>query len=305
MYNIIELLKKIPHDTPYHKESIGDHIEMCTKNSPTHLKKVAFLHDLGKPYVKEGGEYIGHEGVSLWLAAPYNPSLTDLLVVKYHMQAHKDWRPLQKRVSYEEAKLIMEFVSIDSRSRISDKQASSDMPPFPPKSQWRDKRPRPNPDKPPVYIMMGLPGVGKSTYIKEHLPAMPIVSRDDIIEQVGQGDSYNEKYRNCVDSGLMKVVDEMFRDEIRKLAKTPIPFIIDTTCASKKMQNYLIATLNHNHHVQFVWLLDTIEHIHERNRKREGKQVPYEALLHKAKIFSIPPTSFEIQIINLYKEAML
>lgn len=44
-----------------------------------------------------------------------------------------------------------------------------------------------------VYITVGLAGSGKSTYIKNHLPNLPVVSRDKIRADLGYTQSENHK----------------------------------------------------------------------------------------------------------------
>jgi len=44
-----------------------------------------------------------------------------------------------------------------------------------------------------VYFMVGLPGSGKSTYIKNNLPSLPIVSRDIIRAELGFTKSVDQK----------------------------------------------------------------------------------------------------------------
>jgi len=53
-----------------------------------------------------------------------------------------------------------------------------------------------------VYMMCGLPGAGKSTYVKEHYPNLPVVSRDIARAALGFTKSADEKVildRGCED----------------------------------------------------------------------------------------------------------
>ena len=83
-YKDFSVLKNIPHDSKYHSETIGDHMETAVKimekyTADNCLLAAAWLHDIGKPYVKsfldnKGNEtkyarYYCHEHVGsyLWL----------------------------------------------------------------------------------------------------------------------------------------------------------------------------------------------------------------------------------------------
>ena len=45
-----------------------------------------------------------------------------------------------------------------------------------------------------VYILCGMPGAGKSTFCKKHLPQCKVVSRDIIRTELGYTSSVDEKY---------------------------------------------------------------------------------------------------------------
>ena len=45
-----------------------------------------------------------------------------------------------------------------------------------------------------VYILCGMPGAGKSTFCKNHLPQCKVVSRDIIRTELGYTSSVDEKY---------------------------------------------------------------------------------------------------------------
>lgn len=88
------VMNYVPHDTPYHLESVNEHINMCidAAHGPN-MKLIALFHDLGKGIVKDGGRFIGHENVgahymynALWHANSPNFDLAE--VVFQHMNAH-------------------------------------------------------------------------------------------------------------------------------------------------------------------------------------------------------------------------
>lgn len=123
------MLNYQPHDTPYHLESINEHIDMTIENSETpNMKLVALFHDLGKGICKENGTYYGHENVSanymlnlLWYA---NITTYDLVeMVFQHMNAHQEGGLGRRVISRNQidihlAEAIRRFAEIDSKSRV-------------------------------------------------------------------------------------------------------------------------------------------------------------------------------------------
>src|SRR6056297_2322981 len=75
--NEFHSLMKIKHDSPYHDESVYEHIEMCLstskylflsefidENEYNLLNELCIWHDIGKPFVKVDGRFILHEVIS-------------------------------------------------------------------------------------------------------------------------------------------------------------------------------------------------------------------------------------------------
>lgn len=102
-----ENLMNFPHDTPYHKLTVGEHMKktyevMQLLTSDKVLLKAAELHDIGKPFCKEIMEeegrarYYNHANVGSYEAmfyakcAKFNKEETYQLVnlIQFHMRAH-------------------------------------------------------------------------------------------------------------------------------------------------------------------------------------------------------------------------
>lgn len=88
-------------------------------------------------------------------------------------------------------------------------------------------------EKPTAYIMIGVPGSGKSTWIKENLPDVSVVSRDIIRAEMGLcemgdkivGDRFQEqevtekeyqKMQELCDSGTSFAIDDINTGKYRK-----------------------------------------------------------------------------------------
>ena len=104
-----ENLLEFPHDTPYHKLTVGEHMQKTYKiaqilTSDKVLLKAAELHDIGKPFCKEFCEeeeekyahYYDHANVGSYEAmfyakcAKFNKEETYQLInlIQFHMRAH-------------------------------------------------------------------------------------------------------------------------------------------------------------------------------------------------------------------------
>lgn len=73
------------HDTPFHLETIDEHIDLCIDKAKTKgMKTIAAFHDLGKGVAKDGGKYIGHENLSsmYYLNALWSSGKLDAVVPK-------------------------------------------------------------------------------------------------------------------------------------------------------------------------------------------------------------------------------
>lgn len=83
----------------------------------------------------------------------------------------------------------------------------------------------------PVYIMVGIPGSGKSTWIKNNLGNINIVSRDIIRAELGFTTDENEKV--VLDKKDEALVTKVEYDYIRKYCAKNVPFVIDDTNTGK------------------------------------------------------------------------
>lgn len=76
-----------------------------------------------------------------------------------------------------------------------------------------------------VYIMCGIPGSGKSTYIKDKLGDIEVISRDIIRHELGYSSSVDEKIIGSREQE--KRVTEVANERMIKLCEDNVDFVID------------------------------------------------------------------------------
>ena len=92
-----------------------------------------------------------------------------------------------------------------------------------------------------VYLLVGLPGSGKSTWCKKEHLNLPVISRDIIRYKLGYTSGPDEKAR------LTEAQEELITKEeyrcINQYLNSGIDFIIDDTNLKKKYRTQMIDTL--------------------------------------------------------------
>lgn len=139
----------LPHDNPFHKETLQEHIDLTVQNSDNDtMREIATYHDLGKSIARKQDtmdrpaknyfrelngsyyRYIGHEKVSGMYYLAYlnetnqlkDPSKLQILeVINQHMQAHRGISQKvinRDKLTEQDLSLIEEFRVIDNKSKV-------------------------------------------------------------------------------------------------------------------------------------------------------------------------------------------
>lgn len=87
--------------------------------------------------------------------------------------------------------------------------------------------------KPTAYLMIGMPGAGKSTWVRNNLPDLPVVSRDIIrgYDEVGISNGVDDKKVGSKDQETF--VTDIERKEIKELCEKGEDFVVDDTNTGK------------------------------------------------------------------------
>ena len=88
-----------------------------------------------------------------------------------------------------------------------------------------------------MYVMIGLPGSGKDTYIKKFLQNTQCICRDDIREEITYG--YVEGRKLQLDNSKESIVTDIVNQRIEKCCREKKSFIINQTNVKKKYRTQL------------------------------------------------------------------
>lgn len=310
---------------PYHLEGdVLTHTLMVLQQAEIHqvdssVMYGALFHDFGKfdcreeNHEKQRVSFFNHEAVSAFKALKYMKMLnldsnsmvrifkmvamhTDL----YHVKEDADITELAKKFRYEK-QLIFDLVNLgvcDGLGRFSDTSISDreegarkvkvigdkiiqaiDELPIETSNKKRN-----------AVVMIGLPMSGKSTFInnfKESNPDYVIISRDEIILELGQGASYSKAYHSVDQSEVDKVFDERIKNAVAN--KKDI--IFDLTSLSKKARRRISSKLTKDYSLYAKVVITDLETLIQRNKDRSeiaGKYIPWKVVSGMMKTFALP-----------------
>lgn len=144
-----------------------------------------------------------------------------------------------------------------------------------------------------VYVMCGCAGSGKSTWIKNNLPGIPVVSRDVIRTELGycgEGEKYvgtNQQENN---------VNEVENKLIEKLCNAKVDFAVDNMNIKPKYRKNLISKLKQYNAKIIMVVMDT--NIDACKQARNG-QIPDDVMDRMHKTMSFPEEGEYDEIITV------
>ena len=152
---------------------------------------------------------------------------------------------------------------------------------------------------PICYMMIGLPYSGKSTWIKNHEPELPIASSDQFIEAIAFycGSTYSEVFKETIDDAITYM-----NNRRQWLIKNQRDFIHDQTNLTRKKRKKLIEELKANGYEIIGVYFDIPEDLHnQRIASRPDKTVPEHVMENMRR--NIDPPSYDegFDVINIVR----
>lgn len=113
-----------------------------------------------------------------------------------------------------------------------------------------------------VFLMSGLPGAGKDTYIRKNFPTLPMISLDEIRQE--RGTEATDKTGN---GQAIQAAKEKAREYLRNKKS----FVWNATNITRQMRSQLIDLfLTYKAEVQIVYVEVPYAKLHHQNRSREA-----------------------------------
>lgn len=137
-----------------------------------------------------------------------------------------------------------------------------------------------------LYIMCGVPGAGKSTFLKNKIKSNKgvIISRDEIrFSLVKPNESYFSKEKEVI---------KIFWNEINKELASGNTVFVDQTSLTRKSRKWLLEhiIIDSCNHINLIWVDESLETCLKRNEQRKGTRsyVPRESIVNMHNSFEEP-----------------
>ena len=138
-----------------------------------------------------------------------------------------------------------------------------------------------------VYVLVGVPGSGKSTWVENQLWAEDCVyvSSDYFIDQEAQrqGKTYNEVFKEYVNTAISLMLDKVI-----EARETGSDIIWDQTSVNAKSRKKKFQMLPDYEHIAVVFDTPPDDELMKRLSNRPGKSIPKEVVDSMIKTFEMP-----------------
>jgi len=164
-----------------------------------------------------------------------------------------------------------------------------------------------------IWILCGLPGIGKSTWIKKNFPNAYVICRDTIVESVAaeHGISYDESFKhNTVAKSVQRIVSSQLLRELlpSTLEKVPddVDIVVDMTNLTSSSRGKNRPPINRSTVCVFFDHMNNLELIYRSLDRRYNelgwKKIPKNVIMSMLNSFEMPNASREnfesIQVVD-------
>jgi predicted kinase len=140
---------------------------------------------------------------------------------------------------------------------------------------------------PKCYQLIGVPGAGKSTWIKSQDWARDcvVVSTDDFVEEYARecGTTYNEVFDDYMPTAV-----KLMAERVVRAREAGQDIIWDQTSVSEKSRRKKFAMLPDYEHVAVVFAIPEKQELDRRLNSRPGKTIPWNIMQGMIKHFEQP-----------------
>ena len=137
------------------------------------------------------------------------------------------------------------------------------------------------------YQLIGVPGSGKSTWIKnqEWLKDVPVVSTDNFVEAYAkeQGKTYNEVFKD-----YMPIAVKLMANQALICQANNVDVVWDQTSTTAVSRKRKFNTLPNYEHIAVVFLTPEPEELARRLASRPGKNIPTDVMRSMINNFEMP-----------------
>jgi len=138
-----------------------------------------------------------------------------------------------------------------------------------------------------VYVLIGVPGAGKSTWVanQEWAKDCVYVSSDQLIDEEAerQEKTYNDVFKEYVTTAISLMLDQVI--EAREAGKD---IIWDQTSVSVKSRKKKFSMLPDYEHIAVVFDTPPASELMRRLASRPGKNIPWEVVSSMINNFEMP-----------------
>ena len=140
-----------------------------------------------------------------------------------------------------------------------------------------------------LVVLIGLPGSGKSTYIKKHYKNHIVVSNDIIVDKYAEQHDidYNAAFKTL---GLSKII-QSGKQDFTKAIKSNKSIVLDNTNLTKKIRKEYLDQAKGYRKIAVIFKVSD-KTLQKRLKQRKGKTIP-DDVLKKMQAEYEPPTKSE------------